>query len=34
MIPITKLRKYNRKYKTKGGHMGIVHDTDNKGKKM
>ena len=28
MIPITKLRKYDRKYKTKGGHMRTVHDTD------
>ena len=35
MIPITKLRKCNRKYaKTKGGHMRTVHDTDNKAKKM
>ena len=27
-IPITKLRKCTRKYKTKGGHMRTVHDTD------
>ena len=34
MIPITKLRKCNRKYKTKGGHMRTVHDTHNKAKKI
>ena len=34
MKPITKLRKCNRTYKTKGGHMRTVHDTDNKAEKM
>ena len=34
MIQITKLGKCNRKYKTKGGHMRTVHDSDNKAKKM
>ena len=28
MIPITKLRKCNLKYKTMVGHMRTVHDTD------